>query len=130
MADRTFLLGIDVSTTGAKALLIAATGEVVASASTPLTVSTPHPLWSEQAPADWWDGVVTSILRVLAESGVETGAIAAIGLTGRSRAGASDENGECCAPPSCGTTSVQARSATDPRASGAQRLIRITGNAR
>ena len=68
MADRTFLLGIDVSTTGAKALLIAATGEVVASASTPLTVSTPHPLWSEQSPADWWSGIVQSIRRVLAES--------------------------------------------------------------
>ncbi len=54
MPHRTLLLGIDLSTTGAKALLIDEAGTVIASASTPLTLSTPHPLWAEQQPRDWW----------------------------------------------------------------------------
>jgi len=130
MADRTFLLGIDVSTTGAKALLIAATGEVVASASTPLTVSTPHPLWSEQAPADWWDGIVTSIRRVLAESGVETGAIAAIGLTGQMHGLVLlDENGEVLRPAILWNDQRTGAQCDEIRERvGRERLIRITGN--
>ena len=61
-------LGIDISTTGAKALLIDEQGKVVASATSPLELSTPKPLWSEQDPADWWVGVVSSIRQVLAEA--------------------------------------------------------------
>ena len=47
MPDRALLLGIDLSTTGAKALLIDEQGQTVASASTPLILSTPRPLWAE-----------------------------------------------------------------------------------
>ena len=43
------LLGIDLSTTSAKALLIDEGGAVVASAATPLGISTPRPLWSLRA---------------------------------------------------------------------------------
>ncbi len=50
---RRLFLGIDVSTTGAKALLIDEKGAVRASATTPLTLSTPKPLWSEQDPHEW-----------------------------------------------------------------------------
>lgn len=61
MTTRELLLGLDISTTGAKALLVNAAGAVVSSATTPLALSTPRPLWSEQDPADWWDGMVRSI---------------------------------------------------------------------
>jgi xylulokinase len=46
-----YLLGIDVSTTGAKALVIDESGRVAADATTEYPLSTPRPLWSEQAPA-------------------------------------------------------------------------------
>jgi xylulokinase len=62
----TYLLGIDVSTTGVKALLIAADGQVAGSANTEQPLYTPHPLWSEQDPADWWNGAVSSIRQVMA----------------------------------------------------------------
>ena len=68
MAARTLFLGIDVSTTGAKALLIDGQGTVVASASTALNVSTPRPLWSEQDPYEWWEGTTASIRRALARA--------------------------------------------------------------
>ena len=58
-------LGIDVSTTGAKALLIDEQGRVKASATTPLTLQTPKPLWSEQDPHAWWKGTAESIRKGL-----------------------------------------------------------------
>ena len=53
-----YFLGIDASTTGVKALLVDRMGNVVGSATSELPLSTPKPLWSEQDPADWWDGAV------------------------------------------------------------------------
>lgn len=47
-----YLLGIDVATTGAKALLIDEKGTVVASATKGYPLSIPRPLWSEQEPTD------------------------------------------------------------------------------
>jgi xylulokinase len=49
-------LGIDLGTSGVKAVLTAADGALLAQATAPLAVSTPHPLWSEQDPAAWWQG--------------------------------------------------------------------------
>jgi xylulokinase len=77
------LLGIDVSTTGAKALLIDAQGNVLGSATTPLALSTPRPLWSEQDPRDWWIGIKNSIGQVLKTAAISGNDIAAIGLTGQ-----------------------------------------------
>ncbi len=79
----TLLLGIDLSTTGAKALLIDPDGRVVGSATTPLSLSSPHPLWSEQEPREWWEATANSIARVLANSNAAGADIAAIGLTGQ-----------------------------------------------
>ncbi len=78
-----YLLGLDISTTGAKALLIDERGTVIASHTTPQPISTPKPLWSEQNPADWWEGIVASIRGVLEETGITGESILAIGLTGQ-----------------------------------------------
>lgn len=79
----TYLLGIDVSTTATKALLINDQGAVVAVAATEYDFETPHPLWSEQDPALWWEGAITSIRRLFQQSGVDPAAIHGIGLTGQ-----------------------------------------------
>jgi xylulokinase len=79
-----YLLGIDVGTSGSKALLVRDDGRVVASATTEYPLSTPQPLWAEQDPADWWQATVTSIRRVLVQSGAfDARAIAGVGLTGQ-----------------------------------------------
>ncbi len=46
-------LGIDLGTSGVKAILLSQSGQVVATHSEPLTLSRPHPLWSEQDPEQW-----------------------------------------------------------------------------
>jgi xylulokinase len=78
-----FFLGIDVSTTGAKALLIDDQGLVVSSATTPLTLSSPRPLWSEQDPYEWWSATVTSIRQALSQANASGAQVQAIGLTGQ-----------------------------------------------
>ncbi len=75
------LLGIDISTTGSKAILIDEQGQVIATHNTPHPSSTPKPLWSEQNPADWWSGAVASIRAVLAET--HQPEVSAVGLTGQ-----------------------------------------------
>jgi len=77
------LLGVDVSTTGVKALLINERGTVLAAVTTPHELSTPRPLWSEQSPVDWWSGTCTSIREVLREANVAPEGILAVGLTGQ-----------------------------------------------
>ena len=78
-----YFLGIDTSTTSSKALLIDQEGKVVAVASSPHTLQTPKPLWSEQDPREWWGAVSESIRQVLTETGVGAEQIAAVGLTGQ-----------------------------------------------
>ena len=78
-----YLLGIDVGTTGSKALLVDADGIVKASATTEYPMFTPRPLWAEQNPADWWDATVTSIRQVLDQSGAKPDQVSGVGLTGQ-----------------------------------------------
>src|SRR5512143_3134215 len=78
-----YFLGIDVSTTGSKALLIDASGTVVSVQSSPHTLQTPQPLWSEQDPQEWWQAASESIRKVLASAGIDGSQVAAIGMTGQ-----------------------------------------------
>jgi xylulokinase len=78
-----YLLGLDISTTGAKALIIGEDGGVIASHTTAQPISTPKPLWSEQNPSDWWDGIVASIRAALAAANAKGDDISCIGLTGQ-----------------------------------------------
>jgi xylulokinase len=78
-----YFLGIDTSTTSSKALLIDEEGKVVGVASSPHTLQTPKPLWSEQDPREWWEAVSASVKQVLMESGVGAERVAAVGLTGQ-----------------------------------------------
>lgn len=77
----TYLLGIDVGTSGAKALVCDESGKVVATATAEYPLLTPYPLWSEQNPSDWWGGVQVAIKEIVSK--VDASQIAAIGLTGQ-----------------------------------------------
>jgi len=76
-----YFIGIDVSTTASKALVIDERGAVVASHSHAHDLSTPRPLWSEQDPRQWWDATCISLRAVLQHVG--SADIAAVGLTGQ-----------------------------------------------
>src|SRR3972149_170594 len=78
-----YYLGIDVSTTATKALLMNEGGRSVAVADSAYTATTPRPLWSEQDPALWWTAAIESTRAGLRASGVPADQVRGIGLTGQ-----------------------------------------------
>ena len=68
-------LGLDIGTSSVKALLIDADQRVVAEASAPLSVSRPHPLWSEQDPDDWVEGVEAAVAAIRRHAPTEFAAL-------------------------------------------------------
>ncbi len=125
-----YFLGIDSSTTGVKALVIAENGDVTGSATTELTLSTPQPLWSEQDPADWWQGAIASIRQVLAGTGLNGADIAAIGLTGQMHGlKLLDEAGEVLRPAILWNDQRTGAQCDEIRARlGKRHLVELTGN--
>ncbi len=80
----TYSLGIDVGTTGTRAVIIDAEGKVVGGHSADHEpISTPQPQWAEQNPEDWWGATKTAIAKVLQSTGVKGREIHAIGLSGQ-----------------------------------------------
>ncbi|QLK61485.1 xylulokinase [Enterobacteriaceae bacterium Kacie_13] len=74
-------LGIDLGTSGVKAILLSEEGQVVASHSEALTLSRPHPLWSEQNPADWWNATHQAVLALTQQHSLKQ--VKAVGITGQ-----------------------------------------------
>ena len=58
------LIGLDVGTSGVKAIAISPDGELLASAEEPYPLSTPQPGWAEQDPADWWRAAQACLARL------------------------------------------------------------------
>jgi len=75
-----YILGIDIGTSGTKAILLTIDGEIVAQKKDNYSFATPHSGWAE-ADADDWLNAVTSLIRTLA-SRVEDADIVAIGIDG------------------------------------------------
>ncbi len=73
-------LGIDIGTSGVKAVAVGEDGAVVSQATAPLEVSRPRPGFAEQDPEAWWQAT----LRAVAElpSGARA-AVRAVGLSGQ-----------------------------------------------
>ncbi|MGB8648503.1 MAG: xylulokinase [Anaerolineae bacterium] len=126
-----YLLGIDVSTTGAKALLIDERGNVAASSTTEYALSTPRPLWSEQDPLDWWDGACASIRAALAQANLTGKDVSAIGLTGQMHGLVLlDRSGQVLRPAILWNdqrTAAQCAEITE-KVGGLAKLIALTGN--
>ena len=124
------VLGIDVSTTATKALLVDQAGSIIAIASSEYGFSQPRPLWSEQDPGLWWTGAIDAIGRVLETSGVDPGAIEGIGLTGQMHGAVLlDSAGEVIRPAILWNDQRTAAECDGIRAAlGKERLVEITGN--
>lgn len=124
-----YLLGIDVSTTATKALVIDERGAVITTASDEYTFETPRPLWAEQRPADWWRAGVNVVRAVLQK--VKPHEITGVGLTGQMHGLVLlDADGEVLRP--CimwndQRTAAQCAEITQS-VGGAQQLLQLIGN--
>ncbi|MTH45489.1 xylulokinase [Intestinirhabdus alba] len=74
-------IGIDLGTSGVKAILLSEEGEVLASQTEKLTVSRPHPLWSEQDPEQWWLATDRAVKGLGSQHSL--GEVNAIGIAGQ-----------------------------------------------
>lgn len=125
-----YLLGLDIGTTGARALLCDENGQVLAVATAEYPLSTPQPLWSEQNPEDWWRGACEALRTVVAQAGVAPAQIAGLGLTGQMHGSVFlDEQDRVIRPALLWNDQrTAAECAEITQRVGAERLIAIAGN--
>jgi xylulokinase len=125
-----YLLGIDIGTTGSKALLINEQGMVLADSVIEYPMFTPQPLWAEQNPADWWNATIQSIKNVMAKSGTNPKDIAGIGLTGQMHGLVLlDAKGDVLRPCIMWNDQRTATECAEITAKvGAKRVLELTGN--
>lgn len=75
------LIGLDVGTSGTKAIAIDASGKLLASALVEYPLHSPKPNWAEQNPSDWKSASLDALKKLASE--IDTAAVKAIGLTGQ-----------------------------------------------
>jgi xylulokinase len=121
-------LGLDIGTSGAKAVVCDGDGVIVASALAEYPIASPHPLWSEQHPADWWHGAQHAIREALAR--VDASQIAGIGLTGQMHGAVFLDADNAVIRPALlwNDQRTAAECAQITQAVGAAQLIAIAGN--
>lgn len=76
-----YYIGIDLGTSAVKLLLMQGDGQIANIVSREYPIAFPHPGWSEQNPADWWDAVCAGIPELL--NGFDASQVAGIGAGGQ-----------------------------------------------
>ncbi|HET56337.1 MAG TPA: xylulokinase [Ignavibacteria bacterium] len=123
-----YFIGLDVGTSGAKALLINEKGEVISSATNEYQMLTPKPNWTEQNPEEWWEASKKSIQSVASK--VKKNEIKGIGLTGQMHGLVTlDENMHIVRPCIMWNDQRTVKECDEITAKiGFDKLIKITGN--
>jgi xylulokinase len=75
-------LGIDIGTSGAKAIAINDVGRVLASAYAAYPLQTPRPGWMEQDPDEWWSALTGAVREVIERLPGGARSVAVLGLSG------------------------------------------------
>ena len=124
MAPTSAFVGLDVGTTGVKAIAVSPQGEVVARAEREYPLSTPAPGWAEQDPEDWWRASEAALAAVGADDA------AGIGLSGQMHGlVALDESDRVIRPAILWNDQRTAAECEEiERRVGVEQLIRLTGN--
>ena len=75
-------IGIDIGTTGVKAVLIDVAGRMLAEHTVPHDLSSPHAGWAEENPTDWVSGAIAALSAVVHSPLCKPGEVSAIGVSG------------------------------------------------
>jgi len=124
-----YTVGLDIGTSGARAIVVDARGKVVASGTATYPISHPRPLWSEQDPNDWWEGAQQAVRTAVASSGVAN-EVVGIGLTGQMHGAVFlDEADQPIRPAMLWNDGRTAQQCAEiERRVGSERLLEIAGN--
>jgi xylulokinase len=79
-----YMIGIDVGTTGTRAVIVRPDGHVVGAATgdhQPMRMAKPG--WAEQDPEDWWKATLVAVRAALEQAGLKGSDIAAVGFSGQ-----------------------------------------------
>ena len=78
-----YSLGIDLGTTGVKALLVGTDGIIKSIGYAKYPLYTPQPQHAEQDPQEWWQGMCSAIMQALASSQINPKDILGVGFSGQ-----------------------------------------------
>lgn len=78
-----YLLGLDIGTSGVKALLVSLEGKIISSKTESYPLATPHSGWAEQSPSDWWEATVKVIRETISHNPIDHTRIKGISLSGQ-----------------------------------------------
>ncbi|MCB0406272.1 MAG: xylulokinase [Bdellovibrionales bacterium] len=81
--SRKYAIGLDVGTSGTKALLVDNYGRVLGHQESPHKIHAPKPTWSEQDPNAWWKAADKAVSQLLSRFARCRSNIVAIGLSGQ-----------------------------------------------
>jgi xylulokinase len=126
-----YVLGIDVGTSGTRALVIDQQGHVVASATEEhAPFASPKIGWAEQQPEDWWRACGLAVRKVLAQASLRASDIACVGFSGQMHGAVMLDEHDCPVRPAliwCDVrTEEQCRNLNEKI--GAERIIELTCN--
>lgn len=76
-------IGLDIGTSGVKAVLVDERQNIIGETHAPLSVQRPQSLWSEQNPDDWWQAARQTLADLRAQHRAEFASVRAIGLSGQ-----------------------------------------------
>ncbi len=79
---KSYLLGIDIGTTGTKILLIDTTGEIIAEVNRTATLISPQTGWAEEDPREWWENVCKGVPECLEKANATADSILGVGVSG------------------------------------------------
>ncbi|GAB4312090.1 MAG: xylulokinase [Candidatus Sumerlaeia bacterium] len=79
----TYLIGLDVGTTGIKAVLADSAGKIIATEFVEYPLYFPQPAWAEQNPDDWHQAALRSLAGLVRQSGVRPAAVGGISFSGQ-----------------------------------------------
>jgi xylulokinase len=124
------VVGLDVSTTATKAVIVDAAGRVAGIGVAEYRYDVPQPGWTEQDPALWWDGTGTAIRSALSASGVGGDDVVSVGLAGQMHGAVLLDASDAVLRPAILWNDQRTAHACDEirEAVGPDRLIAITGN--
>jgi xylulokinase len=81
LRQQPLVIGLDIGTTSTIGILVELPGRIVAVASRPTTLSSPHPGWAEEEPLEWWANSCAVTRELIAQID-HRGAVAGICVTG------------------------------------------------
>jgi len=78
-----YVVGIDIGTSGTKAIVVSAAGKVLSKVTAEYSLSTPKPGWAEQDPGVWWKAACAAVKGALMRARVASHAVKGVGLSGQ-----------------------------------------------